>query len=456
MPRHRRRRRAKGPEAVAGRFEFADVGLSHRLYFCRVAPACMLQFSDSPYRYFPPKPNRLIAWLGEQWNGRCHLPGPGHLISKVEVENAGQLLDIQRQNGTRVLLLPNHSTHSDPQIMVETCRQIGSWSLFMAAYDVFERDAKVAWLMQRMGAFSVDRDASDRQSLKEAVRTVIDGRFALTIFPEGNVYFMNDRVTPFLDGPAYIAMKAQQDLKADGRIFAVPVSIKVSHVTNARARLREILAEMAAVLDVDIGSAGEADGIVADVHRVGIAMVRRNLTMRGFLPPNPNYDDLPGLLRASTELILGKLEHKIGITPKAKDDLMDRIRSARREIHKVRTSAAREIDHAVAATWADEAILAFRILSYAGNYLSERPTLDRVGETIEKMREDLYSRDFPPYAERIARVRLGEPIDVSKALAAADKPREAMSGLTVDFEKGVQKGIDELNAANPHPGAEMF
>ncbi|MBC8325214.1 MAG: 1-acyl-sn-glycerol-3-phosphate acyltransferase [Verrucomicrobia subdivision 3 bacterium] len=413
----------------------------------------MLQFADNPYRYFPPKPNRLIAWLGEQWNGRCHLPGTRHLISNVEVENAGPLLEIHRRHGARVLLMPNHSTHSDPQIMVETCRQIKLWSFFMAAYDVFERDAKVAWVMQRMGAFSVDRDGSDRQSLKEAVRSVIDGRYALTIFPEGNVYFMNDRVTPFLDGPAYIAMKAQQELKEGGCIFAVPVSIKVSHVTDVRPRLREMLAAMAAVLDVEIDSDGD---IVVEVHRVGIAMVERNLKMRGFLPLNPDYNDLPGLLRASTELILEKLEHKIGITPKAGADLMDRIRGARREIHKVRTSAAREIDHSVAATWADEAILAFRILSYAGNYLSENPTLDRVGETIEKMREDLYSRDFPPYGERIARVRLGEPIDVSEQLAAAAKPREAMAGLTVDFEKGVQAGLDELNATNPHPGGELF
>ena len=86
------------------------------------------------------------------------------------------------------------------------------------------------------------------------------------------------------------------------------------------------------------------------------------------------------------------------IAPKPKDDLMDRIRNARREIHKVRSDPEREIDHSVAASWADEAILAFRILSYAGNYLSEAPTLDRVGETIEKMREDLFSRAFPPYA----------------------------------------------------------
>ena len=412
----------------------------------------MLQFADIPYKYFPPKPNRLVAWLGEQGNKRFHLPGPMHLMESVQVENYQALKDINRQHGARLLLLPNHSTHSDPQIMVEACRQVGLWSFFMAAYDVFERDSKVAWMMQRMGAFSVNRDGSDRQSLKDAIETVIDGRYALTVFPEGNVYLMNDRVTPFLDGPAYIAMKAQQEMKESGRIFAVPVSIKVTHVIDARHTVEQMLLDMAQKLGVEF----DDEAIVAKVHKVGIAMVQRNLKMRGFLPPNPDYSDLPGLLRQSAELILTRLEEKIGIEPKKPDDLMDRFRGVRREIHKVRADPEREIDHAVAAIWADEAIVAFRILSYAGNYLSVKPTLDRVGETVEKLQEDLYGKGVPPYARRTAYVRFGDPIDVSEQLAAAAKPRLAMAALTDQFEEGVQVGLDEINAANKHPGSEMF
>ena len=412
----------------------------------------MLQFADIPYKYFPPKPNRLVAWLGEQGNKRFHLPGPMHLMESVQVENYQALKDINRQHGARLLLLPNHSTHSDPQIMIEACRQVGLWSFFMAAYDVFERDSKVAWMMQRMGAFSVNRDGSDRQSLKDAIETVIDGRYALTVFPEGNVYLMNDRVTPFLDGPAYIAMKAQQEMKESGRIFAIPVSIKVTHVTDARHTVEQMLLDMAQKLGVEF----DDEAIVAKVHKVGIAMVQRNLKMRGFLPPNPDYRDLPGLLRQSAELILTRLEEKIGIEPKKPDDLMDRFRGVRREIHKVRADPEREIDHAVAAIWADEAIVAFRILSYAGNYLSVKPTLDRVGETVEKLQEDLYGKGVPPYAKRTAYVRFGDPIDVSEQLAAAAKPRLAMAALTDQFEEGVQVGLDEINAANKHPGSEMF
>ena len=74
----------------------------------------------------------------------------------------------------------------------------------------------------------------------------------LTVFPEGNVYFMNDRVTPFLEGPAYIAMKAQQEMKDAGRIFAVPVSIKATHTTDARVVLQKTLDHMAAQLGVEV------------------------------------------------------------------------------------------------------------------------------------------------------------------------------------------------------------
>jgi len=242
-------------------------------------------------------------------------------------------------------------------------------------------------------------------------------------------------------------------LKEEGRIFAIPVSIKVTHLTDCREAIQEMLADMAKKLDVGFD---QDDEIVGRVHKVGIAMVQRNLKMRGFLPPNPDYSDLPALLRQSAELIIAGLEAKIGIEPKATDDLMDRFRVVRREIHKVRSDPDREIDHAVAAIWADEAIVAFRILSYAGNYLSEKPTLDRVGETIEKLQEDLYGKVVAPYARRAAYVRFGDPIDVSEQLAAAAKPRLAMSVLTEQFEAGVQVGLDEINQANNHPGAEMF
>lgn len=412
----------------------------------------MLQFADSPYRYTPPKPNRLVAWFGGWWNARYHLPGPLHLIRSVELENGSEVKEAYRRQGQHVLFLPNHSTHSDPQIIMETMRQLGARSLCMAAYDIFQRDALVAWVMRRLGAFSVDRDGNDKQSLKQAIKTLVEGQYALTIFPEGNVYLMNDRVTPFLDGPAYIALKAQQELGNSARVLAVPIAIKTTHTGDVRPVLRSTLAEMAALLEVEIS---DEEPIVEAVHRVGLALLKRNLRQRGFTPQDADWNDLPGVLRGAAGLVIDGLEAKMELSPKS-DDQVDRIRAIRREVHRVRTDPAREIDHPVASSWADEAITAFRILSYAGNYLAESPTLDRCGETIEKLREDLHGRMFPAYAERVVRVRFGKPIDVSVKVSAGGKTRELIAELTDAFEQSVQTEMDNLNADNTHPGAQLF
>ncbi len=97
----------------------------------------MLNFADRPYEYYPPKPNWLVYRLGCWINRKKILPSAQHRIESVSVANAEVL---EKVRGKRVLFLSNHSTHSDPQIMIEVLHQVGVWSFFMAAYDVFERN----------------------------------------------------------------------------------------------------------------------------------------------------------------------------------------------------------------------------------------------------------------------------------------------------------------------------
>ena len=59
--------------------------------------------------------------------------------------------------------------------------------------------------MQRVGAFSIDRETSDRKAISMACEILQTGDYGLTIFPEGNVHLTNDRVTSFLEGAAFIA-----------------------------------------------------------------------------------------------------------------------------------------------------------------------------------------------------------------------------------------------------------
>ncbi len=155
----------------------------------------MLDFSDLPYQYFPPKRNALVAWVIGVFNRLNRLPKVLK-VEGVEVSGVEALHRERRGRGRRrdrILFLPNHPTHADAAVFLEALRQSGFSSQMMAAYDVFLRGRMDAWVMQKLGAFSVDREGSDQRAMKEAAGILAKGKHALTIFPEGNVYLRNDR-----------------------------------------------------------------------------------------------------------------------------------------------------------------------------------------------------------------------------------------------------------------------
>ncbi len=414
----------------------------------------MLDFSDLPYQFFPPKRNALIAWLMAQSNRFRRLTHTLK-IDRVEVSGLEVLRSTLKRRGPRrdrILFLPNHPTHADAAIFLEATRQAGITTQMMAAYDVFLRSGLDAWVMQKMGAFSVDREGSDQRAMKQAAAVLAKGKHALTIFPEGNVYLRNDRVTPFNDGAAFIAIRAAKELaKHDVRVFAVPVSIKATHVTDCRDSHTDQLQELLRMLELP----GQTDARPRDsIVKVGTAALRRNLQQRGLEAPDSL--DIHELIEHCAGAVLNTLEKKLGIEPKTDATLIDRVRAARRVIHEVRTSEDHTTDHAVARTWADEAMLAFRIASYEPDYVAEKPTLDRVGETIEKLTEDLTHKMIAPFAGRQAYARFNEPILLDDYIGKDKRGREAIRDLTAACETSVQSGLDAINADNPHPGGKLW
>ena len=406
----------------------------------------MLDFCDKPYQFFPPKPNRFVTVLAERWNRKYVLPSKRHRITQVQIYHADRVLPFIR-SGARLMLLPNHSTHSDPQMMLEVQRRMQIRSSMMAAYDVFLRSKLNAWLMQRMGCFSVDREGSDGQAMKCAVDILIEGKRALTIFPEGNVLLMNDRVAPFLGGAAFIGMRAQKKLGKEHPIYVIPISMKFTYLSDCRDAMYRELEN----LEQSFGIQADLNVTARERFRaVGLQILSRNLSQRGYMPPHVDVDELNTVLQDSAQLLLTNLESKIGIEASG-DSPMDRVRRVRSEIHQIRIDEARKLDHRVATSWADEAILAMRILSYCGDYLRQSPTLDRHCETLEKLREDLAEEILPPIGDRKAMIQFGQPMDLTEQLGK--KSREALAEITQKSELAVQAGIDELVAANDLPGS---
>ena len=239
----------------------------------------MLEFKDLPYRFVPPKPNPFLISLTQWVMGKVALPSKRHLIEELEIR--GQ--DTFRQScgkDAHILLLPNHSTHSDPEVMSEVTRRLGIQPSFMAAYDVFARSRIQSWIMQRTGAFSVDREGSDRKSMKCATDVLIEGKHPLILFPEGNVYFCNDEVAPFAEGASYIALSAQKKLGESHPVYAVPVSMKFTYIEDIRDQLRSSLDELARRFETELDP--EAD-FGLELLRISTTALQRFLRQRGYL-----------------------------------------------------------------------------------------------------------------------------------------------------------------------------
>jgi len=81
--------------------------------------------------------------------------------------------------------------------------------------------------------------------------------------------------------------------------------------------------------------------------------------------------------------------------------------------------------------------LVLQLYSYPGDYVTAKPTVERMAETIEKFEEDVYDDYAKPKGARRATVTLGEPIDLKSFTAAGVKARAAAGELTMQLESAM-------------------
>ncbi|WP_411826493.1 lysophospholipid acyltransferase family protein [Luteolibacter sp. AS25] len=414
----------------------------------------MLEFSDAPYQFFEARPSRPLIFLGRVLNKAVILRSKEHRISDIRIHGAEDAVRKAQAAGDRLVFVINHPSHSDAQVLGEVQRRLGVRSCFMAAYDVFLRSKFCAWSMQKLGNFSIDREGSDRKAMAAAIQVLKDGERGLNVFPEGNVYLSNDRVTPFLDGAAFIALKAQAALKG-ASVKIIPVSIKLTHLAVPREEITARLQKLAEDSGY-IFPKGMKEEPMDAVLGLGHHIIRRLLSDHGFADALRNYDELPlfDLLKNFLEELVSKEEVALGCVASGKDSMPARIGRIRSRIHQLRMSAGGAGDKTLHGL-AQRAILALRIHGYLTPYLTEKPSIDRYDETVERIAEDFYSKAMPRTGPRRALVSIREPLAVADYLKEAGGDlRRVIPVLTRKIQRSVQDGVDELNALNKAPGGD--
>jgi 1-acyl-sn-glycerol-3-phosphate acyltransferase len=332
--------------------------------------------------------------------------------------------------GHGVLITPNHPSHADPFAMYEAADRVPSPFYFMATWHVFDgRRLPGQLMLQSHGIFSVDREGADLAAFRDALAILQDRPHPLVIFPEGEIYHCNDRVTPFRDGPATIALSAARRAKRD--IVCIPCALKYEYIDDPMPQLLEIMDQ----LERQIHWRPRRDRPLADrIYAFAEAML--TLKEMEFFQQSRS-GPLPDRIAALAEAILGRLEERH--QAEASGTIPERIKELRRRCLEqladvdVESPQCKQLNDDL-----DDVFLAAQAFSYPGDYVAESPNIERLAETLDKFEEDVLHRSATVRGTRRATVTFDEPVPVE----SGKRSKTAAAELTDLLESRVQAMLD--------------
>lgn len=179
---------------------------------------------DEPYKFVPPYRGRWLSWMFRLWLRpylrksygvvACTYKGLDHVRDSLK-------------SGHGILLCPNHTRDSDPMLIGMLCRKIPSHVFSMASWHIFKQSPLEAFVVRRLGGFSIYREGLDRQSLDTAIHIVANAERPLVIFPEGVISRANDRLNPVMDGVSFVARVAAKKREEQGKKVVIhPVALR--------------------------------------------------------------------------------------------------------------------------------------------------------------------------------------------------------------------------------------
>lgn len=348
-------------------------------------------------------------------------------ISDVEVRGLEHLRSAI-DSGAGIMITPNHSFHYDSYVLGHAAQQVGRPFHFLTAWQVFAMSTPFQrWVMQRHGCYSIDRESADLGAFKRSVEILRTDSCPLAIFPEGDIYHTNDRVMPFREGAAAIALSAAK--RGDRPIVAIPAALRSIYIDDPTPGLLELMSR----LEAAVHWRPRPDLPLIDrIYRFAEGLLAlKELEYLG----QPQSGTVPQRTRSLADRILSQKEPKYGITPKS-DSIPERVKELRR--HFIQQLEHPDLD---AASYRqlkcdmEDLFLVIQLYSYPGDYVAEAPTIERIAETLDKFEEDVLRVAYPKSrGRRRATVTFGEPIPV----AAERGSRDAVAELTSRLEQGVQ------------------
>ena len=394
---------------------------------------------EKPYKFVPPH-------RGTWWPSFIRFFNlQGLWLRKAEGVASWECRHVERlraslDEGHGIMLAPNHCRYADPIVMGWLTREANCHVYAMASWHLFNQGWFNAFAIRRMGGFSVNREGVDRKAIDTAIEILENAERPLVVFPEGAVTRTNDQLHALLDGVPFIARAAatRRATRGAGRVVIHPVGLKYLFSGDIHEAADKVLQ------DIERRFSWRPQRhlpLMDRITKVGKALLcLKEFEYFGAAQNGRLADRMQGLI----DRLLQPLERE-WLGCELTGPVVPRVKALRIKIFPDMISGnitAAERDR----RWGQLAdiYLAQQVSCYPPDYLVERPSVDRVLETIERFEEDLTDKARVHGRLKVI-IEVGEAIEVSPH---RDKSA-AVDPLMARLEQDLQAMLDRLALESP-------
>lgn len=366
-------------------------------------------------------PRESSLWFHGGWGILrlfVHLCGTARF--ELPPEDAARLRALYRH---AAILSPNHPTAAEGPLLYLVGHRLKLRYIHCAALEIYDKFGPLGpHLFPGLGCFSIRRRMIDFPAVRTA-RAMLAARRNIVLFPEGEISGLSDALLPLERGGVQIAFWGLEERDGGGTaaaedmlppLYLVPIAIKYRETGDAGQairdsmgrlegalglipapgrgglwRLHRIEAAYLTTLEADLGlSTGQGRGNDR-WERVRRAMEARAAAGLEIMPPSPDLLTCPQRAREMLNAWDAAWFRHGPKGPKKDSGEWTRLKALHQDVARLN-----------------------RFMGFDDSYVSAWPSVDRFGDVLRRLEGQVLGRHGFKN-RRIARLRVGEPIDLA-------------------------------------------
>jgi len=337
-----------------------------------------------------------------------------------------------------LVLVSNHADEMDPRVCLELARRSGKRFMIMCNREAFNENFGLAGkALQSLGYFSVNRGAHDITAKDYAIDLVKAGKDVLVMFPEGEIFYLNEVIQRFHAGAISIAMDAvldQRKSKPDWSAYLIPMAIKYHYPES----IEDILSRRMTRMETRLALPKMTASLIDRLKRIQQTLLHREQKSYGINLDHAVEPDLGQEIVQTQEALLQLIEEKHQKKLLSEKNLIDQSWQLGAEL--------REMNFPQKSKELEDLKIIEHMVSWRPGYYGTGNSQDRIAEALLKQERDLYKIKRPQQlANRNVYVKIAEPTNLGTFADHYQSDAHGMlSKVTSNLHDQIQSMIDDM------------